>query len=63
MRIQFTLLAVIAAVFTFVTVAAQAAPIAPPKGVTATSDQVIQTSGGCGRYWHRNRWGPCVRNW
>jgi hypothetical protein len=62
MRIPFALLAIIAAAFTVVTVAAQAAPIAPPKGVTAPSGQVIQTAGGCGRYRHRNWRGHCVRN-
>jgi hypothetical protein len=26
-------------------------------------DAVTAIAGGCGRGWHRNRWGRCVRNW
>ncbi|WP_371832867.1 GCG_CRPN prefix-to-repeats domain-containing protein [Mesorhizobium koreense] len=28
----------------------------------ASSSLVINVSEGCGRGWHRNRWGDCVRN-
>jgi len=40
--------------------AAQAMPAAPLAGVTGA--EVIQVAGGCGRGWHRNRYGRCVPN-
>jgi hypothetical protein len=37
-----------------------------PLGIIAIDDvttDIIQVAGGCGRGWHRDRWGRCVRNW
>jgi hypothetical protein len=32
-------------------------------GAAQQDDAVTAVAGGCGRGWHRNRWGRCVRNW
>ena len=44
-----------------VSVAANAAPVLPNPDVQGASN-IIQVSGGCGRGWHRNWRGFCVRN-
>ena len=63
MRKELVLFSAIAALFTF-TMAfdAGAAPITAAKGVSTAGDQVTKVAQGCGRYWHRNRWGRCVPN-
>ena len=62
MRTEFTLLAAIAAVFTFMTFSAQAMPAAALQGASQATDPVIQVSGGCGRHHHRDRHGHCRRD-
>jgi len=61
MRKELALLASIAALFTFIAFSAQAMPAAPLNGVSSTS-QTIPVAGGCGRGWHRGRYGHCRRN-
>lgn len=58
MRKELALFVAIAAMFTFVTLSAQAMPAAALKGA-AKSDQVTQVNDGCGRHYYRNRWGHC----
>lgn len=62
MRKELTLLAAVAAVFALLSYPVSAAPITALKGMTKQSDQVQQVRDGCGRYWHRNRWGRCRPN-
>jgi hypothetical protein len=59
---ELTLLAAVATVFAFLSYPVSAAPIAALKGVTQQSDKIQQVAQGCGRYWHRNRYGRCVPN-
>jgi hypothetical protein len=37
-----------------------------PLGLIAIENagvDIVQVAQGCGRGWHRDRWGRCVRNW
>jgi hypothetical protein len=62
MRNTLALLGAIAAVFTFVTISANAMPAASLKTVTSSDQTITHVRGGCGRGWHR--WhGRCVRGW
>jgi hypothetical protein len=40
---------------------AKAAPIAPLP-VAPQASAIVEVAGGCGRAFHRNRWGDCVPN-
>jgi hypothetical protein len=40
---------------------ANAAPLAPAPAAPEASN-IIEIAGGCGRAFHRNRWGNCVPN-
>jgi hypothetical protein len=60
MKTTFIALLTSAALFAFAGQSSQAAPAAP-AGVSAGSD-IVLVAGGCGRGWHRNHWGRCVRN-
>ena len=42
---------------------AHAMPMAPPLPVPATTSDVIEVAGGCGRGWHRGPYGGCRRNY
>jgi hypothetical protein len=61
MRQQLALFAAIAVLFSFAAFSAQAMPAASLKGVSNSGD-VVQVSGGCGRFRHRDRWGHCRRD-
>ena len=58
-----SMLAAVAAVFTFVSFGAEAMPVSSLKGVTQSDQSIVHVSGRCGRGWHRNRWGRCVPGW
>jgi hypothetical protein len=62
MRKELALLASVAALFTFIAFSAQAMPAAQLSKGLSNSSQVIHTAGGCGRGWHRGRYGHCRRN-
>jgi hypothetical protein len=62
MRKELALLASIAALFTFIAFSAQAMPAAPLSQGVSNSSQVTHVAGGCGRGWHRGRYGHCRRN-
>jgi hypothetical protein len=62
MRKEFTLLAAIAALVTFVACGAQAMPAASLKSVAKSVNQVVTVAGDCGRGWHRGPHGHCRRN-
>jgi len=56
-------LTLVAAVgFALAAVSANAAPTVPPPTVPEASN-VMPVAGGCGRGFHRNYRGYCVRNW
>jgi len=62
MRKTFSILASIAAVFTFVSFSAQAMPVSPLKSVTSADQTIVHVSGGCGRHYHRGPHGHCRHN-
>ena len=43
-------------------VSASAAPAVPDLGTSAGSSNIVDIAGGCGRWFHPNRWGRCVPN-
>ena len=43
-------------------VSASAAPAIPDLGTSAGSSNIVDVAGGCGRWFHPNRWGRCVPN-
>jgi hypothetical protein len=55
---------VVAGASLFATVGASAAPVSGKAiaQISGQTDHVIQVSGGCGRWHHRNRWGHCVHD-
>jgi len=61
MRKELALFASIAALFTFIAFSAQAMPADSLKGAS-NSSQMIQVSGGCGRFRHRGPGGHCIHD-
>ena len=64
MRLIMAAIVVVAGASFFATLGASAAP-ANGKSIaqiTGQSDHVIQVSGGCGRWRHRDRWGHCIHD-
>lgn len=62
MRKEFALFAVIAALFAFMSVSAQAMPAASlQQGASSASSQATPVAGGCGRGWYRGPYGHCRR--
>ena len=59
MRHMLAALVVVAGASLFATMGASAAPVSGKAIITGQSDHVIQVSGGCGRWYHRDRWGHC----
>jgi hypothetical protein len=53
-------LAAVGLALTFAGDQTQAAPLAP---AVSTSSNIVLAAQGCGRGWHRARYGRCVRNW
>jgi hypothetical protein len=43
-------------------VSANAAPAVPDLGLSAGSSNIVEISGGCGRWAHPSHWGGCVFN-
>jgi hypothetical protein len=43
-------------------VSANAAPAVPDLGLSAGSSNIVEISGGCGRWAHPSHWGGCVSN-
>lgn len=59
---RIALLTAIAALFTMANVSAEAMPVSTLKGVTNSDQTITQVRQGCGRGWHRGRYGRCRRN-
>jgi hypothetical protein len=53
---------VVAGLFAFATISANAMPASSLAGVSKADQNITQVRGGCGRGWHRGPRGHCRRN-